>query len=79
MDFLHREIAGGVTVLQAASIAIGLVVVVTLFRLLQRVFSSASPGEYQSRMKCIECGWVGNVSRHIPTCAKCRSRSMRPA
>ena len=79
MDFLHREIAGGFTVLQIAWIAIGLAVMLALFRLLRRIFASSVPGQYQSRMKCLECGWVGNVSRHIPTCAKCRSRSMRPA
>lgn len=78
MDFLRTKVFGDFTVMQIAAIAIGLVVIYSLLKFLRGIFAAQTPNPHQVRMKCLECGWVGVTSKHIPVCRKCNSKSLMP-
>ncbi len=78
MDFLRTKLIGDFTILQVAATVIGVMVIVWLLNFLRAIFASQTPDAHQLRMKCYECGWVGVTSKHIPTCRKCNSKSLRP-
>lgn len=79
MEILDQRLAGNFTVLQIALMVVGVVVLLSLVRWLGRLFASQTPGQYEARMKCRDCGWAGVVGKHHPVCRKCNGKSLRPA
>ena len=59
------------------TIAVGLIVLSYLLKFLRGIFASQTPNPHQLRMKCLECGWVGVTSKHIPVCRKCNGKTLQ--
>ena len=79
MEILHAPLVAGFTVLQVVFLAVGIAILLALLRMLRRLFTSQTPGQYEARMKCRDCGWTGVVGKHHPVCRKCNGKSLRPA
>lgn len=79
MEILSQQVVAGFTVLQIAFMVVGVVILLSLLRWMGRLFSSQTPGQYEARMKCRDCGWTGVVGKHHPVCRKCNGKSLRPA
>jgi hypothetical protein len=70
MEFLHRELFAGFTVMEVGIAAIALIAFVVIAR---AVFGrrGAGAGNHLVPASCRSCGWSGQVGRYNRTCKQC--------
>ena len=75
MNILQSPIYDGFTVLH-------LIIVLLLMMLVNAVWIKLAekdkPKIYEN-MRCLKCGWVGNVSKYHQVCRKCGSNNLQKA
>lgn len=68
---LNTIIFGTYTVKDLLPYAIGLAVILIIWKIVKALFMTEEMSEHAQIVKCQSCGWQGQVSRYAGKCPKC--------
>ena len=72
-EFLNKPLIDGITPMHAIGIAVALIILIWL---VPKLFKKKRVTEIYETVRCLECGWAGQVSKYHRTCRKCNSTTL---
>lgn len=73
LPILNYELYHGVTVAHI----VGLVIALIIISFIWKAFSKKERPDVYEFVRCIECGWSGEVSKYHRVCKKCGGSNLR--
>ena len=72
-DILNRVLFGSVTVMH---VLIGAAVIFVVLVVIPKLFAKKERPDVFETVRCLECGWGGQVSKYHRTCRKCNGTTL---
>jgi len=73
LPLLNHELFHGVTVAHILGVVIALIII----RIIWKVLSKKERPDVYQFVRCIECGWSGEVSKYHRVCKKCGGSNLK--
>mgnify|MGYP005831597389 CR=1 FL=1 len=70
---LNHYVFDGVKVLHIIIVVVGVILVMWIYPLL---FKPKRATDVYETVRCLECGWTGQVSKYHRVCRKCNSKTL---
>lgn len=71
--FLHHYVFDGIKVLHLLIALAGVILVIWIYPM---IFKPKRTADVYETVRCLECGWAGQVSKYHRVCKKCNSKTL---